>query len=218
VQILSKSDVGSDTELHHPIPRSFKRKNNKEVVRLSFRKHFLAHWLLTKCTSGQNQKKMCRALRLMTHNKYGKRIISSWQYAVARRAMVQAMLGNQITLGYKHTDESKKKISEASASHVATEEQREKTSSSVKLSWEKRHDDGWTHSAKTRESCSQASIEYWSKVHAGLIIRTLPNPESRRKSALKSRLTRGSIIKITNGIINRDISATELVNKSSYRY
>lgn len=89
--IVSTSSEGSYTEQHHIIPKSMGGNNAKSnLVRLSYRKHFLAHWLLIKCTKGENKWKMSAALSRMT-SRSGKRIISSWQYAIARKARSERM-------------------------------------------------------------------------------------------------------------------------------
>jgi hypothetical protein len=54
------------TEKHHIIPRSFGGTNNSDnIVKLTAREHFICHWILTKCTSGEYKNKMIRALHIM---------------------------------------------------------------------------------------------------------------------------------------------------------
>lgn len=76
-------------EKHHILPKAMGGNNNKgNIVKLSFRKHFLAHWLLTRCTQGSARTKMLTALHGMKRK--GKfRVVSGWQFAVARVALVQ---------------------------------------------------------------------------------------------------------------------------------
>ncbi len=126
LSLIEKDDIGADVEKHHRLPKSFKRENNKDIVRLSYRKHFLAHWLLTKCTTEQYKKKMLQALVLMTTNKYGKRIISSWQYAITRKAARLATLGNKRSVGRKFSEASRILMSNSRKNYLAslTTEQR----------------------------------------------------------------------------------------------
>lgn len=80
-------DMADDyTERHHIIPRSMGGSNAKaNTVKLSYRKHFLAHWLLVKCTEGEARVKMLAALFCMSRAVRSKRrIISGWQFARAK--------------------------------------------------------------------------------------------------------------------------------------
>jgi len=76
-----------DVEKHHIIPKSLGGNNSKNnLVNLSYREHFLCHWLLIKMTDGKNNMKMLFAFNSMsTTNKNNKRIISSWQYALSKK-------------------------------------------------------------------------------------------------------------------------------------
>jgi hypothetical protein len=65
------------------------------LVCLTHREHFLAHWLLTKIYPGN--KSLLFALGIMRS-----RGVSSWRFAIARRAHVDAMTGTSWNLGRKH--------------------------------------------------------------------------------------------------------------------
>lgn len=85
-------------ERHHVLPKSLGGSNAKRnLIRLTYREHFLAHWLLTKFTRGAARKKMCYALHRLSHSTQG-RVISSWQYDVARRINIRALIGRKLTL------------------------------------------------------------------------------------------------------------------------
>jgi hypothetical protein len=57
------------TENHHIIPQSLGGENTKEnIVTLSAREHFICHWLLTKMTSGMDQRRMTYACKMMMHS------------------------------------------------------------------------------------------------------------------------------------------------------
>lgn len=75
-------------ERHHIKPKALGGGNEKSnIVKLTYREHFLAHWLLTKCTLGVAQQKMFAALAYMTRATSG-RTVSSWQFSLARTARV----------------------------------------------------------------------------------------------------------------------------------
>jgi hypothetical protein len=81
------------TERHHILPKSMGGSNAPEnLVRLTFKEHFIAHWLLTKFTMGDNLRSMRHALFRMCHGHRRQRhkIIAGWQYELARRAKIDA--------------------------------------------------------------------------------------------------------------------------------
>lgn len=61
--------AGTYRERHHIIPRSLGGNNCRDnVVNLTAREHFVCHWLLTKMTVGDAQKKMAYACKRMMHS------------------------------------------------------------------------------------------------------------------------------------------------------
>jgi hypothetical protein len=107
-------------ERHHIIPKSMGGSNKKEnIVCLTYKEHFLAHWLLTKFAEGKDKIKMLHALAMMSNkNSLGnknkrnsKRIISAWQYEVSASARSKSMMDKKIALGHKKTYESNQKHS-----------------------------------------------------------------------------------------------------------
>jgi hypothetical protein len=78
-------------EKHHVIPKSLGGSSKPDnLVRLTFREHFLVHWLLTKLTVGPARCKMQFAMLRLSSRGHQGRIITSWQYAVVRRAQREA--------------------------------------------------------------------------------------------------------------------------------
>lgn len=90
-QIIERAESRSLTgygEWHHVIPRSLGGGDDgANLVLLTYREHFLCHWLLTKIHFGAAKRKMVFALRAMTLDRDGRRIRSGWQFDVARRAL-----------------------------------------------------------------------------------------------------------------------------------
>lgn len=75
-------------ERHHIKPRSFGGSDDSSnLALLTYREHFLVHWLLTKFTSGRDLRSMQRALFAMTMPLSGNRITSGWQFETAKRAI-----------------------------------------------------------------------------------------------------------------------------------
>jgi len=80
-------------ERHHIVPRSLGGPHTREnIVVLTYREHFLAHWLLTKFTAGSALKSMRLVMGHLARAKEG-RIIASWQYAVAKTILRHSKLG-----------------------------------------------------------------------------------------------------------------------------
>ena len=76
-------------EQHHIIPRSLKGSDSRDnLVLLTPREHFIAHWLLYKIHVGQDKAKMAYALfRMCGNNPNQKRAITARQYDIARKAI-----------------------------------------------------------------------------------------------------------------------------------
>lgn len=124
--LTSKSDVDGYREEHHKIPKAMGGSNRRDnLVLLSARKHFLAHWLLTKCTSGKEWRSMQWAFACMSRNPSGERNLSAWRYARARSAYSHAASGRSSKLkGRKMSVESRIKMSAARKGKKLTDEHR----------------------------------------------------------------------------------------------
>jgi len=78
-------------EKHHVVPRCMGGTNAFwNLVNLTFREHFLAHWLLTKCVSDPYCHKMKHALHRLCKGENGQ-IRTSWQYALAKKLHLEAI-------------------------------------------------------------------------------------------------------------------------------
>lgn len=117
-QIIDRARVRSlpdvYVEKHHVTPRSLGGSNGaSNIVRLTYREHFLVHWLLTKMTSGEARKKMCLAMSRMCIGGGNRtsRSIAGWQYETSRKIAVDGLFGNKFNVGKKRTQEQRKAIS-----------------------------------------------------------------------------------------------------------
>ena len=100
------------TEKHHIIPKSHGGNDSKEnLVRLSAREHFIAHWLLWRIHRDMS---MAYAFHSMCRNNQGKRYKNSKGFEEARKVFGTYQKGKQHALGLLHSEETKKKISESS--------------------------------------------------------------------------------------------------------
>ena len=116
------------SESHHITPRSLGGTDNDEnLVKLTAREHFICHWLLVKMTTGEDHYKMLNALRMMRAEKHGQQryetLITSRVYESIKTeyAKLQSVLrsgsGNGF-YGKNHSDEAKRKISDANKGRV----------------------------------------------------------------------------------------------------
>jgi hypothetical protein len=166
----AKREPRSDGEVHHIIPRSLGGSNCiTNLVKLSFREHFLCHLLLTKMTEGEDRTKMAYALKFMTaksarQNRY---ICTSRSFEIVKKLFAEArrntihreeskaktsksMRGNTNKLGKYHSEETNARIKAAlqGATKMTSPEGRRKyirpedVSNKVQQGWKI----GWTKS------------------------------------------------------------------------
>lgn len=135
-------------EKHHIIPKALGGNNDQDnLVLLTPREHFLAHWLLTKIVHlPKHRKSMYHALHRLT---FGNNIHSSWQYEKARISQRNALKNiprsqetkdkisnsqkgeNNSFYGRKHSNNSKELISKRTKESI-TPERRHKNSQNNK--------------------------------------------------------------------------------------
>lgn len=107
-------------ECHHVVPMSMGGSNKKEnLAVLTAREHFIAHWLLYKI---HRNAPMATAWYFMRVDPTGKGMrYSSSAFEYAKRAHIKHLTGR------KHTEEHKRKISEAGMGRKGTEAQKRAT-------------------------------------------------------------------------------------------
>jgi hypothetical protein len=121
-------DIAGYTERHHVIPASLGGTRAKDnLVLLTVKEHFVCHRLLARFTEGDDRAKMLRAIWSMSRaNIKMKRQLSSRQFEIARKACAEA------ASLYRHTEESKKKISVAHLGRTRSAEHKKNTGLSSK--------------------------------------------------------------------------------------
>lgn len=83
----TRRSLGGYSEVHHILPRSLGGGDEpSNLVKLTYREHFLAHWLLTKIYDGAARSAMVYALHCMSMA-IGGRTIVGWQVETAKRAI-----------------------------------------------------------------------------------------------------------------------------------
>jgi hypothetical protein len=86
-------------ETHHILSRSLDGGDEvNNLVDLTYREHFLAHWLLVKIyKEGRSHRAMLYAFRMMGIIGIGDRIIAGWQYEMARRVCSDGLFDLQLS-------------------------------------------------------------------------------------------------------------------------
>jgi hypothetical protein len=163
-------------EKHHIIPRCMKGSNNWwNLVNLTFREHFLVHWLLTKMTLEEDRRKLLQAFwRMCCVKPKTNRIVSSWQYALGRSAAREAAWGKyerspeyRAALSEKYkgkgivegpfTEEHKRKIGDSNRGQKRSPE----TIENNRIAQLKRTDHiGWDHVNIVRKKCFACGEEF----------------------------------------------------------
>lgn len=114
---IKKKNYEIYLEKHHIIPVSLGGENkNENYVLLTAREHYVAHWLLTKFTKGNNWHKMCSAFfRMCQSTKTHERNYTSSQYerAVKASAYAKSVMYKGVNKGqHKLSEEGLKKLQE----------------------------------------------------------------------------------------------------------
>ena len=126
IQSLGDRDL-EYCEHHHIVPKSVDSrlsKNKYNIIRLTAKEHFIAHQLLCEIFTGDLKCKMTLALNLMMHpNATTKYIPDADTYEKirleSRKSQSRLFSGeNNPFYGHKHSEESRKKISESSKNQV----------------------------------------------------------------------------------------------------
>lgn len=178
-------DIDSGFERHHVVPRSLGGTNeSSNLTKLTYREHFLAHWLLAKFTEDDALRKMRYALHMMSNiGPEHERAVAGWQFEVARRANVLARMGSTLSeehrakIGAAHrgtvrgpmSDATRAKLSEAKAGQTHTADARAKISKAMsgrklsdetkaKLSELRRRRTGYNLSPEHRASIGAAHV------------------------------------------------------------
>lgn len=106
--------LGSEvyTETHHIIPRCMGGTDSSDnLVDLTFREHFIVHWLL--CKIYPDVWKLYFAFFQMTKKHTQERIVTSRQFEIARQALSEgAKLRYELGLYPRKTIEGRKRLSE----------------------------------------------------------------------------------------------------------
>lgn len=121
--------ISGYTEKHHIIPRSLGGHDSKDnLVALTAREHFVCHRLLTKMLEGEDRRKMCYAMKIMTtSNHHGLSYVPcarTFEYVREQARLSQ--------IGVPLSKERKQKISMGNTGKIQTEETKKKRAASLK--------------------------------------------------------------------------------------
>jgi|LakMenEpi06Jul12_1017403.scaffolds.fasta_scaffold00518_1 hypothetical protein len=102
-----------DGEYHHIIPKSLGGTDDKQnIVKLTYREHFVCHLLLTKMCKDKSQKaKMCWALHRLT---FSRNYFGSYQYEITRKVHIKNFTENHPSKRFSNWGDKMSKIIEES--------------------------------------------------------------------------------------------------------
>jgi hypothetical protein len=116
-----RSKIKGVHDSHHILPKSLGGSNSKQNrVFLTYKEHFIAHWILALITEGASRRKMLTALQSMSLvcKNNASRTPLIWQYVLGRRAQSEAMIGRKLALGRKQTVEARLAIGRANKNNT----------------------------------------------------------------------------------------------------
>jgi hypothetical protein len=133
IESLKDQNIDGYSEKHHIIPRSMGGTNDKDnLIQLTARQHFIAHWMLWKAYGG----KMMHAFHMMLHgrgkNSKQKRYtkVNSKTYEILMKESAEfsskRSKGNSYALGYRWTEEDKENLRQKRALQVIPKESYDK--------------------------------------------------------------------------------------------
>lgn len=138
-EIIEKRRTGVITdgyyEKHHIVPKSHGGSNDtSNLVKLTAREHFIAHWLLWRI---HRDAPMAYAFNCMTYNKYGKRYSNSRGFTEARKAFAKAhsesLKGKEAyNKGKPMSDDQKEKLRQVKLGVPMDRETKERISATMK--------------------------------------------------------------------------------------
>lgn len=99
------------TEVHHIKPRALGGGDDADnLVRLTFREHFLVHWLLVRICSGDDLRRMRFALNAMTMPIGRERLVVGWQIEAAKRSIRDLADSDEVQAASRRSYLDKKEI------------------------------------------------------------------------------------------------------------
>jgi hypothetical protein len=168
---LRGQPVHGYAEVHHIVPRSLGGSDDADnLVRLTARQHYVAHWMLARALGGS----AARAFFMMSNfGKYGQ--VNSTTYAMARQEYAEQISQQlkdrpnvpvftdahrlklrQAKLGRKLPEETRRKVGEAQRGRKLSEETRKRISDAKKGIATRGC--GWKHSDETRKKMTESQL------------------------------------------------------------
>ncbi len=166
----AKNRILSDyTESHHIQPRSLGGSDDvTNLVDLTPREHFICHWLLVKMTSGKDHHRMLNALRMMRaenqnqeryKTKITARVYESIKKEYSKLQSTQFRGKGNGFYGKTHSDEARRRISEANTGRKPPQHEIDK----LKQSLLKRKEQGIKRAEYSEEYKLERSKMYTSE-------------------------------------------------------
>ena len=180
-------------ERHHIVPKCLGGGEENNLVDLTAREHYVAHQLLVKMNLGHYG--VAYAAMLMTRNGCGMGRVTNRFYGWLKERFAAAksiesskqMKGNKHLLGFKHSEESKKKMSEARKNKPMSEEHKRNVIAALKRRGPPK---GWKCSEESKERLRKQSTGKKHSEETKAKMRAAKTKEARQKiaNAVRSRV------------------------------
>jgi hypothetical protein len=171
-------------ENHHVVPKALGGSNEKvNIVKLTYREHFLAHWLLTKFTAGSDLHKMLYAFCRMAQRSASRGVLD-WQYDTTRFAKERPeyrlglselqKAGNRKSVKATESRRSvpkRNKLSLIAKAQWADPEKRERIQTALKLSAERRFADPEYTAKHSARVSAELEIRYTDPIQLDKLAR-----------------------------------------------
>lgn len=198
------------TETHHILPKSMGGTDDKSnLIVLSARLHYIAHWLLYRAY--KNQSMSYAFLMLHSSNKKQKRYYNSKIYEKLKieygEMMSEIMKINNPFKGKKHTEASKQKMRDAKSNMIlipwnlgmSRENNIDWDLVCSKISESKKNYRWWNNGIKEVQAETQPSLDY----APGRISSDKFKKTEEQKQKIKERMSDGNMYWWNNGVINK---------------
>jgi hypothetical protein len=180
------------TETHHIIPRCMGGSDDMDnLVNLTYREHFIAHWLLYRIHPTNS--KIAFAFTAMTMDKYGNKLVEG-QWTPSSRQLEELKIARiKARRGRPHTAETRKKISESNKGKKRTTQR--------------------TLSDITKERMSQSAYNRWSNPSDN-VISGIERMKMKKTGVKRNPMSDDVKARISEGVKSSHSRATEpLYNK-----